>query len=298
MVEGRQAVKAKRKKKGLAKLIFFLIFCLGLGALAFPLVSQYLHYRASLVEVKVFDQAVKKLTDKEIEERIRLAQAYNDALYHGTNQVAGDLSDPFSKAEQEAGIKEYARMLEVNEQIGYVSIPKISQELPVFAGTNEEVLQKGVGHLEGTSLPVGGNNSHAVITAHRGLPNARLFTDLNELAIGDYFYFHNLSETLAYQVDDLKTIKPEEVEHLEVVPGHDYLTLLTCTPYMINSHRLLVRGHQVPYDPAVEEKQLTEHRDNNRYRILFYLTLACLVTVLIFVFFGWLKRHKKRRVSE
>ena len=280
--ESDMGVSSKRKnKKIIGRLIFFLVFIAGLGLVMFPLVSQYMYYQAAKVEVDVFEQAVKKLTPEDIDRRIMLAKAYNDAIFQGYGDDVLSPTDPFDDEDHQAGLKEYARMLEVHEQIGYVNIPKITQELPVFAGTDESVLQRGVGHLQGTSLPVGGNNTHTVITAHRGLPKARLFTDLNQLKTGDVFYFHNLSETLAYQVDDIKVIEPQEIEHLDIVPGHDYMTLLTCTPYMVNSHRLLVRGHRVPYSQEIEEKQQAIHEENRMYKILFYITLAILMIVLI-----------------
>lgn len=285
--KGVSQVKAKKP----IKFVFGLIFILGAAVLLFPLVSQYIHYQASKVDVGTFKQEVQNLTSEEVMQRLSLARAYNDGLYHQGNHAA-QFEDPYSEAEIEEGVKEYARMLEVNEQMGFLSIPKLTLELPVYAGTNESVLQRGVGHLEGTSLPVGGNNTHSVLTAHRGLPNARLFTDLDKLAVGDYFYFHNLGETLAYQVDQIDVIEPHEIERVAIVPGHDYMTLLTCTPYMINSHRLLVRGHQVPYDQAVEEQQTTEHRSNNRYRLLFYVTLSLLVVSVLFNIKERLKRNK------
>ena len=285
-----QPSSSRKNKKILGRFLFILIFLIGLGLMAFPLISQYLYYEAAQVHVDLFEQEVKEISNEEIDRRILLAQAYNDALVQGYGQDEVSPSDPFNEADHQAGIQEYARMLEVHEQIGYLSIPKITQKLPVFAGTEEIVLQKGVGHLQGTSLPVGGNNTHSVLTAHRGLPNARLFTDLNQLELGDYFYFHNLSETLAYQVDDIKVIEPSEVDHLEIIPGHDYMTLLTCTPYRVNSHRLLVRGHQVPYSQATEEKQIQTHGDNKKYKILFYITLALLLLLIL-----WLIHDRRRQ---
>lgn len=136
-------------------------------------------------------------------------------------------------------------MLEVNEQLGYLAIPTIGLDLPIYAGTSAKVLEKGSGHLEGSSLPVGGQSTHSVLTAHRGLPSARLFTDLNQLKKGDRFYVTNLKETLAYKVNQIKVIEPSQLDALTIVEGKDYVTLLTCTPYMINSHRLLVRGERI-----------------------------------------------------
>lgn len=297
-IRTRKDKHSQPKKKLLAKLFFICFFLLGLSVLAFPLASQYLYYQAAQDKLSTFRQGVEELSDQEIEKRMSLARAYNEGLYFQSDQARDSLVDPYSNEEVEAGKREYARMLEVKEQIGYISIPKIGQELPIYAGTSEDILQKGVGHLEGTSLPVGGNNTHAVMTAHRGLPNARLFTDLDKVEVGDYFYMHNLSEVLAYQVDDIKTIEPSEIEHLKVFPGHDYMTLLTCTPYMINSHRLLVRGHQVPYDQAVEEKLISQSKSNNLYRNLFFITLAILLILLIYLFIGYLRKRKRKKQAN
>ena len=204
-----------------------------------------------------------------------LAHAYNESL---SGEIA---DDPYTRKKQEEGRKEYARMLEVEEMIGHVEIPRIDQDLPIYAGTSEDVLQKGVGHLEGTSLPVGGNSTHSVLTAHTGLPEATLFTHLTELEIGDKFYIHNIEGVMAYQVDQIKVIEPSNFSDLEVVPGHDYVTLLTCTPIMINTHRLIVRGHRVPYVPAVDEELIRTNRANWMFRILFFVALFLILVLII-----------------
>ena len=136
----------------------------------------------------------------------------------------------------------------VGESIGYITIPKIDAELPIYEGSSAEVLQKGVGHMEQSSYPVGGEGTHSVLTGHRGLPDAELFTRLDELEIGDKFYLHVLDEILAYQVDQIKVVEPNETGDLDIIPGEDYCTLVTCTPYAINTHRLLVRGVRTAYN--------------------------------------------------
>lgn len=160
--------------------------------------------------------------------------------------------DAFSLTDRKSGSQdsEYMNLLNVNGIIGYVEIPSIDVYLQIYHTTSQDVLQKGAGHLEGSALPVGGLGTHTVITAHRGLPQAKLFTDLDQLQIGDYFCFHVLGETLAYQVDQIKVVEPTDTEPLNAVPGKDYATLMTCTPYGINSHRLLVRGIRVPSMPS------------------------------------------------
>ncbi|MFV1433800.1 class C sortase SrtC1, partial [Klebsiella pneumoniae] len=147
-----------------------------------------------------------------------------------TNGEYPALKDPYSAEQKQAGVVEYARMLEVKEQIGHVIIPRINQDIPIYAGSAEENLQRGVGHLEGTSLPVGGESTHAVLTAHRGLPTAKLFTNLVKVTVGDRFYIEHIGGKIAYQVDQIKVIAPDQLEDLYVIQGEDHVTLLTCTP--------------------------------------------------------------------
>ena len=277
-------IQLNRKHK---KWFLMLIFVIGFLCMCFPVVSQYLYHQASKVQVQRFDKEVAEITPSDIERRIKLAEAYNSTIFPKFDR----LSDPFTKIQKE-GIKEYARMLEINEQIGYVSIPKIHQELPVYAGTNESVLQKGVGHLETTSLPVGGKGTHAVITAHRGLPTARLFTDLDKLKKGDVFYFRNIKETLAYKVDKIKVVGPKDINAIRIVEGEDRMTLLTCTPYMINSHRLLVYGKRIPYQAKLKDKDMDNSPFMN-YRIMFYL-LIVLIILLIMIYLYYRKRRNKQ----
>lgn len=269
--------KIKKKPSKKAKWMFRLVFLLGFMVALYPLVSR-LYYRIdSNNQVAVFSDGVDELATEEIERRIGLARAYNESL----NNVVSE--DPYSEEKKKQGRAEYARMLEVHEMIGHVEIPKINQDLPIYAGTAEEVLQKGVGHLEGTSLPIGGNSTHAVLTAHSGLPEATLFTHLNQLEIGDKFYIHNISETIAYQVDQVKVIDPTNFNDLLIEPGHDYVTLLTCTPIMINTHRLIVRGHRVPYVPAVDEELIRTTKANWIFRILFFVALVLIILLIIYL---------------
>lgn len=242
------------KKSRMLDIFLVVILLIGVTVFAFPFVSQYIYWQAANVEIKNFDLAKVELSQNEIDERIELAHAYNYSL--STNYSSSDLVDPYSETEIQEGKVAYARMLEVNEQIGYITIPKISVKLPMFAGTNEDVLQKGVGHLEGSSLPVGGINTHAILTAHRGLPTASLFTDLDQMEIDDIFYIDTIGGTLAYQVDQILVIEPTDFSELELVENQDYITLLTCTPYMINSHRLIVRAKRIAYIPEMEDENI------------------------------------------
>lgn len=288
MRNGNMATKRNKKHSKKPPFGLMALFLVGCCILLYPLISNvYYRYEAEK-EVSDFRQEVEQLPDEGILKRLELAMAYNRIL------DPRKLQDPYSE-EEKAGVAEYARMLEVKEKMGYVEIPKISEKLPVYAGSSEEVLQKGVGHLEGSSLPVGGESTHTVLTAHRGLPSAKLFTNLDFLQIGDKFYIHNIAETLAYEVDQILVVEPSDFDPVLVVAGEDYATLLTCTPYMVNSHRLLVRGHRIPYDPQVDEKQTSE-------MVIDLMTISYLVAivlmVLVFIFVGYIRRRKRKKEKK
>lgn len=265
--------------------IFVLMFLFGFLILMYPLVSK-LYYRVeSNFQVQEFEKAKEEFPTAEIKKKIQLAQAYNTTL------DPSKMVDAFS-SKQKAGIAEYARMLEVKEKIGHIEIPKIDQDLLIYAGTSEEVLQKGAGHLEGTSLPIGGKGTHTVITAHRGLPTAQLFTNLDKLEKGDVFYVHNIEKTLAYKVDRILTVEPSNFEPVLVTKGDDFCTLLTCTPYMINSHRLLVRGHRIPYVASEHKKAEAEALF---YRILKLLLIVLCLLILFYLVYRYIKKRRKKK---
>lgn len=280
--------KGKRKNNKLKTWILRFIFLLGFLIMLYPLVSRFYYRIEANEQVTDFEDGKKNLSEEEILKRMELALAYNESL----NNVVSE--DPYAKNRLDRGRAEYARMLEIHERIGHVEIPKINEDLPIYAGTSEDVLQKGVGHLEGTSLPIGGNSTHTVLTAHSGLPEARLFTDLSKLEIGDKFYIHNIQTTLCYQVDQIKVVTPDVIDDLLIVEGHDYATLLTCTPIMINTHRLLVRGHRVDYVKEVEEKTIMENKKNYIYKNLFYASLVLIFIMLILI----LKLRKRKKKVE
>ena len=262
-----------------------LIFVLGLMIAIYPIISNYYYTVENNNQVKDFQEAVSEMPDKEVLERIDLAKAYNDTL------DPSRLADPYTEREKK-GVENYARMLEVREKIGYIDVPKINQQIPVYAGTSEDILQHACGHLEGTSLPIGGKDTHAVITAHRGLPQVKLFRDLDKMEVGDLFFFTNVKETLAYKVDQILVVEPWDFEPVLVVEGKDLMTLLTCTPYMINSHRLLVRGHRVPYVPEVKG-EIERAKFNYKSLIVPGIVLAVLI-LIIFLYI----RHRRRRRYE
>ncbi|MGT2754734.1 class C sortase [Streptococcus ovis] len=264
-----------------------LVIIAGIFIISYPVISQVYYNYKNTQEITNFSTGAQSLSSEDIEKRMELARAYNASLQNLA------VSDPYSEDQKAQGQAEYARMLAVHEKIGSVSVPSIDIELPIYAGTAEEVLQKGVGHLEGTSLPIGGSSSHTVLTAHTGLPNNRLFTDLDKVKKGDVFYIHNISETLAYQVDSITIIEPQDFSSLSVTPGEDYATLLTCTPYMINSHRLLVRGKRIPYNP---KKAPVASRVQKISIPPLYLAVFSII-LLILLFLWWDKRKKRKKAS-
>ena len=261
-----------------------LLFITGLLIASYPIISNWYYTVENNNQIVDFKEAVDEMSQAEIDERIDLARAYNETL------DPSKLADPYTDREKK-GVENYARMLEAREKIGYLDVPKINQQIPVYAGTSEDVLQKACGHLEGTSLPIGGKSTHSVITAHRGLPQVKLFRDLDKMEVGDVFYYTNVKETLAYQVDQILVIEPWDFDPVLVVEGKDYMTLLTCTPYMINSHRLLVRGHRIPYVP--EEKEEAEDKAKFNYKDLIVPGFVLLLLIVILLIY--LRRRRRRR---
>lgn len=269
-------------RKTRSRIIFMTIFTLGLLIFSYPLISQKYYEIKAEDEVITFTKAAKELAPEDLDKRMALAAAYNRTL------DPSRLADPYTDMEK-AGRAEYARMLEVEEMVGHIRIPKIQVDIPIRAGSSEDVLQKGAGHLEGTSLPIGGDSTHTVITAHRGLPNAKLFRNLDQLAYGDIFYITNIKETIAYKVDKIQVVEPSDFEPVLVVERKDYATLLTCTPYMINSHRLLVRGVRIPYQEAIDDGVA----NTPRARFDFFRMVLVLIPIIIILLLT-LFREKKR----
>ena len=221
----------KRDKIGIFLVLMLLI---GVCGLLYPAVSQYWNSKTQTRVVGNYQEVLASLNQDDYEAYFQEAEAYNTAL--------ADLKFPLMEYEQLQG---YEETLDVNGVMGYVHIKKLGVELPIYHGISAEVLNVACGHLEGTSLPVGGESTHCVLSAHRGLPHAKLFTDLDKMELGDTFQITVLDRTFTYQVDQIKVVRPDEINDIEIVDGQDFCTLLTCTPYGINSHRLLVRGTRI-----------------------------------------------------
>ncbi len=235
----------------LRKLFLVVVMLAGLCLLAYPHVASWLFERAAVQVTESYDDAVAETSEKDLEAAWREAVEYNENLY------GNPVHDPFVEGSGMVMADNYYQVLDLDGTgvMGHISIPKISVELPIYHGTSESTLAKGVGHLEGSSMPTGGIGTHTVFTGHSGLVNAKLFTDLEELQEGDRFFVKVLDKTLAYEVDRLLVVEPEDTAELRRVADQDYCTLVTCTPYGINTHRLLVRGHRVDYTPEDEAEE-------------------------------------------
>lgn len=226
---------------------------LGAAVMAYPFVSNWFAEKNASRAIQKYGDAISGYSEEELAEAHRAAVEYNESL-------AGDpVHDPFVPGSGYALPSNYEDVLNLESDgvMGYIEIPKIDVRLPIYHGTSEEVLAKGVGHIEQTALPIGGDERHPVLTGHRGLPSAELFTRLDELEEGDEFYLHVLDDALAYRVDQIKTVEPDELADLTAESGHDWVTLVTCTPYAVNTHRLLVRGERTSYKDGAEGKAAT-----------------------------------------
>ena len=286
-----------RRKKGsiinpVLILASVLIFMTGAGIFVYPAVSNYLAERRQAEAVRDYQEEVSSLEPQELSEELKRAQEYNK------NLAEDEFHDPFLLDGKYVISPEYQEILNYTGDgiMGYVEIPDINVNLPIYHGTSVEVLQDGAGHLEASSLPVGGEGTHAVISAHRGLPSAKLFSDLDELETGDVFFIHILNETHAYQVDQIQVVKPDELDSLRVVDGQDLVTLLTCTPYAVNTHRLLVRGVRIPYEEA--QKVLEDAEDENtlsRWVKEYAVSIAAGTALLVLLVLAVKIRKRKRK---
>lgn len=271
--------------KGFFRAVVPIMFFIGLLVLNYPVMSTLYGRLHQEKELEQYDQAVEELeTDSHIEEYRRQAQSYNAELA-GKEQ---ELQDAFSqKAEENV---EYEKVLDMDQSgiMGSVEIPGIHAWLPVYHGTAEETLEKGVGHLEGSSFPVGGESTHAVLTGHRGLPAAELFTNLDQVKEGDDFFIHILNQTLAYRVYDIETVEPQQAESLTIMQGRDLVTLVTCTPYGINSHRLLIHGQRIPWQEPKEEAEPEKTREESLVQWLLTqkVFLASMAAAALLILYG------------
>lgn len=285
-------------KKKIPGILLGLMFLIGFGILVYPTVAdQWNTYRQNRL-ISSYENTVKEMKPEDFTREWEAAQSFNATIPQ--NNIYGDV---FGEDGKEAENTAYWQVLNIagDGVMGYLSIPKIDVKLSIYHGTSDEVLQTGIGHLDGTPLPIGGESTHSVLAAHRGLPSARLFTDVDQLQEGDQFYIHVLDEVLAYRVDRiLDMVDKDDHKTLEAAlqteEGKDYVTLFTCTPYGVNSHRLLVRGVRVPYngeedvEPTAAESMLQSIQD---YYML-YLILGLAVTFLVILLLRFLMKPKRQ----
>ena len=270
-------------------IVFALIFIAGLALLLRPAFSNAWNEWCHGQTISNYQEQVSQTSQEDTSHWFAMAEAYNKTL------EGKGIPDAFAfHAEDENA--EYAAQLSFRDDgmMGYINIPRIKQNLPIYHTTSEEALEKGVGHLQGSGLPVGGESTHCVLSAHRGLPSAALFTDLDQLSEGDKFFIHLLDRTMAYQVDQILVVGPTQTESLSITPGED---LVTCTPYGVNTHRLLVRGHRVPYDPADEVAADASQSIFTQYWLWILLGLAAVALVLL-VLWRLTRKHKQAHKQE
>lgn len=273
-------------KRNILKYVLTLTFFLGIALLLYPFVSDYINSRNQSEVVQNYQKTVNQIDDSRKEEILRKAEEYNRLLA----DTEGAFYDPNL-------VEGYMETLDITGTgiMGYVNIDKINLELPIYHSVSQDVLQIAVGHLPGTSLPVGGTGTHTVLSGHRGLPRARLFSDLDKLEIGDRFTITVLSEVFTYQVEQIKTVEPYEVDDLQLEPGKDLCTLFTCTPYGINTQRLFVRAKRVPNDYRTERRI---YYTSEAYRVAPAIVapiIAIPVLLLLYVFMLLSERRKRRR---
>ena len=287
--------KRRKRNKKIKYLIMLILFLIGAGIFLYPTISDMWNQYRNVRLITEYDTSVTDLSKSEYARLWKEAKEYN--AEHPVNSIV----DAFDESDQYILTHPYDQVLDPdgNGLMGSIEIPKINVKIAIYHGLGSDILEKGAGHIEGTSIPIGGKNTHAVLAAHRGLPGAKLFTDLDQMEIGDKFYLHILGKTLAYKIDQIKTVLPGETKALDIVEGEDHVTLLTCTPYGVNTHRLLVRGIRTRYVEQETEKSETVPQKLAKVDPVKLLKAGLLIFVLL-VGGLWIFLHykdKKHKVS-
>ncbi|EHK2388883.1 class C sortase [Clostridium perfringens] len=263
--------------------ILILITLIALGFLLYPSFSNYINNKFAVSTISDYTEKINNVKDEEVDDLIKNINKYNYDLFNGT-------------AENE--LPDYLNIHQ-GDVLGYIEIPSINIKLPIYYGTSVDILKKGVGVLEGTSLPVGGENTHSVLSAHTGLANQKLFTDIDKLKDGDVFYLNILKKDLAYKVNQIKVVHPDEIDELKISDEKDYVTLLTCYPYGINTERLLVRGERTDLSPSNVEQVQKEistfnHSNENLILIVIILISVLIIIFLLFLIMKFKGKNKSR----
>lgn len=272
-------------RKIITNLLLIFVFLIGLSLLLYPVVSDYWNYFHQSRAMTSYSEVVSNIDDEEYKACWDDAVAFNEELRTWKNRWKLD------EEQQER----YYNTLHIagSDVMGYINIPSINVTLPIYHGTSEPVLQVAVGHIEGSSLPVGGEGTHCVLSGHRGLPSARLFTDLDKVTEGDIFTLKVLEETLTYEVDQILIVEPDDITALDIEEGKDYCTLVTCTPYGINSHRILVRGHRIANEAAASPVHVTADAVQYDPMLTAAVAAAPVVVILLLCYFIKSKKSKK-----
>ena len=259
------------------KIIPILIVLLGFALLSYPFISNYMFEKSAGSTIESYKKQSKTYDQKQKDKAFQEAKEYNEDL----TKSAVQLTDPFKAKKSDGETMIYNNILNLDHSgiMGYLEIPCISVNLPIYHGTDAEILERGVGHLAASSIPVGGKSTHSVLTGHTGLSSAKLFTDLTEMKKGDLFFIHVLDKKLAYRVDQINVIRPENTRKLQIIDGKDYVTLLTCTPYGVNDHRLLVRGIRTEYH---EKEELTKERPHHSQWMEVYRRAILIGLLIVF----------------
>lgn len=286
------------RKRSKGDLLSTVAIIVGILILLYPTISNFLVERNASRAVSNYDAAVSNLTDERYAQMLAEAHAYNAQLAGLSGIPAAEGGADPGTVDAAALRASYMQLLNLSGDgmMGYITIPRLDETMPIYHTTEEKVLQVATGHIETSSLPVGGASTHAAISGHRGLPSAKLFTELDKMQLGDIFYVKVLKETFAYQVDQILTVLPEETEALAIEPRADYVTLVTCTPYAINSHRLLVRAHAIPYLPSMEGEVGVMGNPINLSWL--HLALIAALVLLAVVLAGMRLRQLERRDKD
>lgn len=284
--------KEKRITDKITLIISILFILIGTIIFLYPTVSNYLAEKNQVEIIREYEEMVVQIDENQINEEMQKAQTYNE------NLSGEPVHDPFVAGSGYALPENYTEVLNLSKDgvMAYIEIPKISVYLPIYHGTSNEVLEKGVGHIQTTSVPIGGESTHSVLTGHTGLPSAELFTKLDELGVGDIFYIHVLNEVLTYKVYETKVILPDEIDELQITSGRDLITLVTCTPYGVNTHRLLVKAERTEYEEyKTDEKETNidssnyENKEEKNYYLegikigISIFIVIIIITIIIFI---------------
>ena len=270
-------------------LILLSIFLVGLLIFCYPTISQYYNSKVQAQNISDYDKFFDKLRVEDYTNEIEKAKEYNSKL--------NSLMYPLTQYKL---LNTYNSVLNIRNDgmMGYISIPKLKLEIPIYHGTSATTLNVAAGHIQGSSVPIGGESTHAVISAHRGLPTSRLFTDINKLELGDTFEINVLGEVLTYEVDQIKIVKPEDVNDIKVIPGSDLVTLVTCTPYGINTHRLLVRGHRIETKNLSNKNIVNEAYKVDRIIVTSIIAIPVVLFVTLYISFKPNRKNIKNNIKN